>query len=383
MCIYLDYNASTPIDSRVIDSMVNSYKNFYGNADSRTHYFGEHARLEIEDARNKISKLLNIKSTEIIFTSGATEANNLAILGLRKYGLKNNKKHIITSSIEHKAILQSMKSLEEFGFEIDFVNPDENGVVSISKIISLLKPNTLLVSLMHCNNETGVIQPVKELGDFLQNKDVFFHIDATQSCGKLVEEIQNLNYDMMSISAHKMYGPQGIGALILKKKRYQYPPIESIMFGGNQEHGFRPGTLPTALIVGFGKAAEIALQDYKKINKHNFKIKNEIIKLLDESGIKYCVNGNINQSINNTINVSFIGVQSEALMISVRQCCSISNGSACNSSSYDLSHVLKSMNLSQERIESAVRISWGKEIDMDDFKVEFKRLLNIVKELTL
>lgn len=382
MSVYLDYNASAPIDPRVLDVMINCYQEFYGNADSRTHYFGENAKKQVEDARSKIAKLLNAKSNEVFFTSGSTESNNIAVLGLRKYGIDQNKKHIITSSIEHKAIIQSTKELMNDGFEVEYVDPGEDGRVSAEEILSKVRPDTLLVSLMHSNNETGMIQPVKEVGQKLNEIGVLFHIDATQSCGKLVEEIQNLDYDMMSISAHKMAGPQGVGALVLRRKRYKLPPVSPIMFGGPQEHGIRPGTLPTALIVGFGATAEICLNEYQENYQKNIDIKNELMSLIEQSGVQYCINGDQKYAVPNTLNISFLGVDSEALMISTRQYCGISNGSACNSNSYNHSYVLKAMGLSDERIESAVRISWGPNTNLEILKTSFSGLLKIAKSFS-
>ena len=340
MSIYLDYNASAPINSRVLDIMIDAFKNHAGNADSRTHDFGNDARSLIEQSREKIAALLGVKRDEVFFTSGATESNNIAILGLKEYGLKNKRKHIITSSIEHKAVLEAAKHLEKDGFEVEFVDPDISGRISVDEVASKIRPDTLLVSIMHVNNETGIIQPVAELGEYLSNTNTLFHIDATQSCGKLVEEIRELKYNMMSISAHKMHGPQGIGALILRKKRYSLPPISPIMYGGPQEHGIRPGTLPTALIAGFGKACEIASDEYIENAQKCLIIKNKLLKLLKDSGITYKLNGDPQWCVPTTINVSFIGVSSEALMLATKQYCGVSNGSACTSSNYSHSHVL-------------------------------------------
>ena len=379
MSVYLDYNASSPIDHRVLDYMNECYLNSYGNADSRTHNYGENARVRVEDARKSLSKLLNVKTSEIIFTSGATESNNIAVLGLEEYALKTNKKHIITTSMEHKAILEAVKHLENNGFEVDFVDPDSNGRINTEDVINKVRSDTLLVSVMHVNNETGVIQPVKEIGEYLKGTDVYFHIDATQSCGKLVEEIQSLTYDMMSISSHKMAGPQGVGALILKKRNYKSLPIKPIMFGGPQEKGIRPGTLPTALIAGFGKAAELSFLEYKDTQLLCEQIKTVILKLLKDSKLEYVINGDLNYSIGNTLNVSILGVSSEALMISSKQYCAVSNGSACNSKSYSASHVLTAMHLDEDRLNSAIRISWGKFSDIELIKNEFESFLKIAK----
>lgn len=364
--IYLDYNASTPVDERVIDIMVDVYRNSYGNADSRTHEYGETARKIVEDSRQLVANLLGVKKDEVFFTSGATESDNIAILGLCEYAESQNKKHIITTSIEHKAVLEPTQVLANNGFDVTYIKPDEFGRVNAEDVLNAVREDTLLVSVMHANNETGVIQPVTEIGEELSKKGVLFHIDAAQSFGKLIDELKNTKYDMLSASAHKMYGPQGIGTLVLRKRRYKLPPIRSIMYGGSQEHGLRPGTIPTALIAGFGKACEIALSEYKSNYEKCQNTKNTITKMLDESGLKYYINGDIGNSMPNTLNIAFDGVNSEALMLASRQYCGISNGSACNSNSYKPSHVLESMGCSIDRIQSSVRISWGNNSVVED-----------------
>lgn len=381
MGIYLDYNASAPIDPRVLSVMVNIYQNHCGNADSRTHDFGNNARSIIEAAREQVAKLLGVSRDEVFFTSGATESNNLAILGLRSFGEAKNRKHIITSSIEHKAVLGAANDLSKNGFEVEYVDPDESGRINSEKVVSMVRPDTLLVSIMHVNNETGIIQPVKEIGEYLKGSETLFHVDATQSCGKLVQEIRDLQYDLMSLSAHKMHGPQGVGALVMKKKRYKLPPVRPIMFGGGQEHGIRPGTLPTALIAGFGEACLIAEKESARNNMLCKEIKQQILQQLNDSGVKYVINGDQGYCVSSTLNVSFPGVSSEALMLATKQYCGISNGSACASSSYSHSHVLSAMNLSACRIESAIRISWGANMDATSIKNNFMHLLETVKAL--
>ena len=382
MSIYLDYNASAPIDPRVLEVMIDAYQNHFGNADSRTHDYGDSARAITEDARGRVASLLGVKKDEIFFTSGATESNNIAILGLRKYGEETNRKHIITSSIEHKAVLNAAKHLAENGFEVEFVDPDKSGRVDSQKILSMVREDTLLVSVMHVNNETGIIQPVQEIGDYLKDTKTLFHIDATQSCGKLVDEVRQLNYDLMSISAHKMHGPQGVGALIMRKKRYRLPPVTPIMFGGGQEHGIRPGTLPTALIAGFGKACELAGAEGKQQIENCILLKKLLLDLIEESGVEHVINGDPQYCVPNTLNISFPGVSSEALMLATKQYCGISNGSACNSKSYSQSYVLTAMKLTEDRIESALRISWGSGVDLESLKREFSFLIDTVKKFT-
>ncbi len=381
MSIYLDYNASAPIDPRVLSVMVDAYQNHFGNADSRTHDFGEDVRIITENARGQVASLLGVKKDEVYFTSGATESNNLAILGLKQHGEISKRKHIITSSIEHKAVLGAARYLFENGFEVEYVDPDESGRIDSKKVISMIRADTLLVSIMHVNNETGIIQPVKEIGDYLKSSETLFHIDATQSCGKLIEEIRQLHYDLMSISAHKMYGPQGIGALIMRRKRYRLPPVSPVFFGGGQEHGIRPGTLPTALIAGFGKACALAEREAGQNNALCKEIKQQLLKQLDDSGVNYVINGDQEYCVSTTLNVSFMGVSSEALMLATKQYCGLSNGSACSSRSYSHSHVLSAMKLPDERIESAIRFSWGGDINISAIKDEVTHLLETVKAM--
>lgn len=381
MSIYLDYNSSAPIDGRVLDVMVDVYKNIIGNADSRTHDYGEGARKIVEHARKQVASILKINKDEVIFTSGATESNNIALQGLKEYAYSTNKKHIITTSIEHKAILETAKALQKQGFEVDYVSPDLSGRISVEDLMSKVREDTLLVSVMHVNNETGIIQPVYEIGEALQDREVLFHVDATQSFGKLVEELQKIQYNMLSMSAHKLGGPQGIGALILRKQKYKFPPVKAIMYGGQQEHGIRPGTLPVALIAGLGKACEIAEEEYKDNNRRCQAIKEKMKSMLEESGVTYKYNGLQEYAFPTTVNVCFCGVSSEALMLSSKEFCSISNGAACNSKSYNTSYVLLAMGIPEDQIESSVRISWGYDTEMVEFEKSFKNLLESARRL--
>jgi cysteine desulfurase len=383
MGIYLDYNATTPIDKRVLDYMVEVYSNNFGNADSRTHEYGDNARKEVESARQCVADLLGVDRTEVFFTSGSTESSNIAIRGLMEYGNASGKKHVITSSIEHKAVLETVKSLKKEGFSVDIVDPEHDGRLSADRIIGLVRDDTLLVSIMHANNETGVIKPIAEIGEALSQKGVLFHVDATQSCGKLVEELRNTKYDMLSLSAHKFNGPQGVGALILKKKRYKLPPVKAVTYGGQQEHGIRPGTIPVALVAGLGKACEIAKEEYKKNYNHSVEIKKAVVKLIEDSGLEYVFNGTQEFCMPNTINVSFKGVESEALMLSSKQYCGISNGSACTSNDYSPSYVLTAMGLDKDIISSAIRISWGADSDIKSITENVMQLLEVAKSLAL
>lgn len=381
MGIYLDYNSSAPIDERVLEFMINVYKNIIGNPDSRTHDYGEAARKIVENARKQVASILKINNDEVFFTSGATESNNIALQGLKEYAYATNKKHIITTAIEHKAVLETAKVLQQQGFEVDYISPDLSGRILIEDVLSRVRKDTLLVSVMHVNNETGIIQPIKEIGDALYNMEVLFHVDATQSFGKLVEELQQVKYDMLSMSAHKIAGPQGIGALILKKRRYKLPPVKAIMYGGQQEHGIRPGTLPVALIAGLGQACSFAEKEYRENRLKCIEIKKKIISLLEKSGLEYKINGSQEYAMFNTLNICFEGVSSEALMLSSKEYCGISNGSACNSKSYNPSYVLEAMGIPEKQIENSVRISWGHDISIKKVEKSFQSMIESAKKL--
>lgn len=368
MSTYLDYNASTPIDERVLNVMIDVYRNAYGNADNMNHSFGEKASSVVDKARGQVASLLSIKKDEVFFTSGATESDNMVVFGLVDYAQRTGKKHIITTAIEHKAVLQPLAELEKKEFEVTYISPDESGRVNANDVLNAVRDDTLLVSVMHANNETGIIQPVKEIGDALADKDIFFHVDAAQTFGKLVDELREVKYTFLSASAHKMYGPQGIGILVMRKKRYKLPPLTPMFFGGSQEHGFRPGTVPTALIAGMGGACSIAENEYAENLKKYEETKQMIYQLLEQSGISFSVNGDRKYCIPNTLNIRIMGMNSVALMQYCKQFCGMSNGSACNAASHQPSHVLKAMGFSDEHIEQSIRLSWGnKTFDKEDF----------------
>lgn len=379
MSVYLDYNASAPIDIRVLDAMVNVYKNNYGNADSRTHDFGDQARKIVENARKQVASLLGVHSDEVFFTSGATESNNIAIQGLRKYAEKTGKKHIISTGIEHHSVLNTIHALSDEGYDVELINPDKSGRIDARQVLDKVREDTLLVSVMHVNNETGIIQPVNEIGDALTNKNVIFHVDATQSCGKLVEEVRSLKYDILACSAHKLMGPQGVGALVLRKKNYVLPPVSPLTYGGQQEKGIRPGTIPVALVAGFGKACELAAEEHTNNQIICKKIKNSILSNLDHSGVIYFINGDQQFCVDSAINICFKDVSSEALMMSTKQYCGISNGSACTSKDYSPSYVLRAMGLSDDEALSSVRLSWGNNTNLPDVIDGFGMLLATVK----
>ena len=383
MGIYLDNNSSSPIDERVLAAMVDVYLNSYGNADSRTHNHGEQARIIVENARKQVASLLEVNSSEVFFTSGSTESNNITIQGLEEYALKTNKKHIITSAIEHKSILETVNMMKKKGFDVDIVNPDLSGQINVQEILDKVRDDTLLASVMHVNNETGIIQPVDRLGTELEKRNILFHVDATQSCGKLVDEIRNLKYNMLSFSAHKLKGPQGVGVLILKKKKYKLPPVKNIMYGGQQEGGIRPGTIPVALVAGCGKACEIAEKEYRENSQKCKSLKVILEELLKKSNVNYHYNGAQQYCIDSSVNICFKGVMSEALMLSSKQYCSVSNGSACTSKSYSPSYVLEAMGIPTEDIENSIRISWGPETNEIEFRDNINKMIEIAKSLAV
>jgi cysteine desulfurase len=375
MPVYLDYNASAPIDERVLDFMVEVYKQSFGNADSRTHVFGTSAKELVAKSRGEIADILNIDKTDLIFTSSSTESNNIATLGMLKHAISSGRNHFITTSIEHKAVLEPLKSMIADGCNVDFVNPDSSGRVNADEIMSKVTDKTLLISVMHVNSETGIIQPVLELGEALSKTKTYFHIDATQSFGKMNDEIRKLKYDMLSFTGHKLGGPQGIGGLVVRRGAdYKRPPITPLFYGGQQERGLRPGTTPVALIAGLAKAAVLCEYEYKEIYSGSKKIKNDFISAIN--GLDYQINGDQRYCVPNTINISFNGVDGEGVFVAMKDSYAFSNGSACTSGSFSPSYVLTAMGLSEERISSALRLSWDGKI-----KVDFSNLVKYIKSI--
>lgn len=356
MPVYLDCNATTPIEPLVRDEVLRFMTEEFGNAGSRTHEFGARAKQAVNRAREQVAAVVKAKSEEVIFTSGATESNNLAILGLAQYGESNNRKHIISTQIEHKAVLEPLEFLADKGFEVDFVAPSAAGLIDPLEIKKVLRKDTLLVSVMQANNETGVIQPIGEIADILRDYSAYFHVDAAQGFGKEINALENKRIDFISVSGHKIYAPKGIGALIARRRGFERPPLEPLMFGGGQERGLRPGTMPVALIAGLGVAAELALQNHAERKKICRELRRQILDAIIP--LEPIFNGDLENSLANTLNISFPGVDSEALMVALKNEIAISNGSACTSHSYQPSHVLKAMRIDPDIIQGAIRISW-------------------------
>lgn len=354
--LYLDCAATTPLDAAVRTVLLRYYDEDYGNAGSRTHEYGIQAKHAVQKARDQVATLTECQREEVIFTSGATESNNLAILGLAAYGEKVGRKHIISTQIEHKAVLEPLEEMVRKGFEVTLLPPNRHGRIEPDRVKDALRNDTLLVTVMHANNETGTIQPVNEIAEILSGHDTFFHVDAAQTFGKILEELKNERVDLISASAHKLYGPKGVGALIARKRGFNRIPLSSLMHGGGQERGLRPGTVPVPLVAAFGEACEQALRHGKE---RNFACQELRLKALSAlSPLDPIIHGDPRHSLPHIINLSIKGLDSEALMVLLKDLVAISNGSACTSSNYSLSHVLSAMEVSDQTIAGAVRMSW-------------------------
>lgn len=355
MTTYLDSSATSPVLKPVADLVYKFMVEEYGNSGSRTHEFGVDAKKAVERARVQVANVVGADKSEVVFTSGATESNNLAILGLLQFGIEKNRKHIITTKIEHKAVLEPIEYLVKKGFEVSYVEVSQSGVIDPLDVKKLLRDDTLLVSIMHVNNETGCIQPMADICNVLDSSNAYFHVDAAQSFGKLSEVLFSKRIDLISASGHKVYAPKGVGALIMRKRGFASPPLMPLQFGGGQEKGLRPGTLPVQLIAGFGLACELASKNGSQWQQHACSLKKSLIHVLDEFGAEY--NGQNSSPF--ILNFSIPGVNSEAAMIVLKGIVAVSNGSACTSNSYAPSYVLTSMGLSKERIGGAIRMSWS------------------------
>lgn len=354
--IYLDNNATTPVDSRVLETMIPFFLEDFGNAASKSHFFGWKAEEAVDYAREQVANLINANSKEIIFTSGATESNNLALKGVfEMYAEKGN--HIITVSTEHKAILDACKHLERSGAEITYLPVGSDGLITLDQIVQAVKPNTILISVMYGNNELGVIQPIKEIGEFCKSKGILFHTDATQAVGKIEVDVIKDGIDLLSFTAHKMYGPKGVGALYVRRKNPRVK-VTAQMDGGGHERGMRSGTLNVPGIVGFGKACEIAKQEMHveavRLEKLRNKLENSLLEL-EES----YVNGSTLNRLPHTTNISFKYVEGEGLMMGIKDI-AVSSGSACTSASLEPSYVLKNLGLDDELAHSSIRFGLGR-----------------------
>ncbi|MDP5188382.1 cysteine desulfurase DndA [Rheinheimera baltica] len=374
MTVYLDFNATTPVLDEVADLVYKVMTEEYGNAGSRTHEFGVAAKRAVEIARAQVAEIAKADKTEVIFTSGATESNNIAILGLREFAQQSGKKHIITSKLEHKAVLEPIEHLEQQGFDVTYLDATAGGQVDIAQLKAALRDDTVLVSIMHINNETGAIQPIGDICQLLTEHDAYLHVDAAQSFGKYPFDLDNPRIDFISVSGHKLYAPKGIGALIMRRRGFIKPPLKPIHFGGGQEKGLRPGTLATPLIAGLGLACELASKNAEKWLAHVSELKTTFTAVVSELGAE--VNGQ--NASPYVINFSVPGINSEAAMVKLKGIIAVSNGSACTSSSYTPSHVLTAMGLDSERIAGAIRVSFGvttKQLPIADITAALRSLL--------
>ena len=354
--VYLDCNATTPVEPAVAELVLRFLREEYGNEGSRTHGYGARAKQAVQRARDQVAGVVGAQRDEVVFTSGATESNNLAILGLAAFGEANGRRHVITTAIEHKAVLEPCEELGRRGFEVTLLPVGAGGRVDPEAVAAAVRPDTLLVSVMQVNNETGVCQPIAEIAGVLAGHPAYFHTDAAQGFGKDLEPLRDPRIDLISLSGHKLMAPKGIGALITRRRGYDRPPLRPLVFGGGQERGLRPGTLPVALIVGLGLAAEMAAKDHAARAARCRAIKQEALAALLPLGARQ--NGDPAQVMDHVLNLSFPGLDSEALMVALKDLVAVSNGSACTSSSYTPSHVLKAMGRTDEEANEAVRFSW-------------------------
>ena len=375
--IYLDYQATTPVDKRVIDKMIPYFGEIYGNPHSRNHSFGWEAEQAVEVARENVAKIIGANPKEIIFTSGATESNNLAIKGLADfYGDKKN--HIITCVTEHKCVLESCRLLSEKGFEVTYLQVNKDGLIDIKDLESKITDKTLLVSIMGVHNEIGVIQPLKEIGEICRKNSVFFHTDCAQAIGKIKVDVNEMNIDLLSISGHKIYAPKGVGALYVRRK--PRVRITAMMSGGGQERGMRSGTLSPALCVGLGEACRICADEIDEESKRITKLKNIFIEGIQGECTDIFINGSEKNRVPGNINLSFAYVEGESLMMGIKNL-AVSSGSACTSASLEPSYVLKALGVSEELAHTSLRIGIGRYTSEKDIRNAVKVIVNEVKRL--
>ena len=376
--IYLDYASTTPVDPRVASKMMQylTPEGEFGNPASRSHRYGWKADDAVEEARSHVANLVNCDPREIVWTSGATEADNLAIKGVARF-YKSKGNHIITSKIEHKAVLDPCRQLEREGFEVTYLDPNEGGVITPDAIKNAIKENTILVSIMHINNELGTLNNLAEIGKISREAGAFFHVDAAQSTGKVDIDLSTLPVDLMSFSAHKTYGPKGIGALFVRRK--PRVRIEALIHGGGHERGMRSGTLPTHQIVGMGEAFKIAKEemdsDHDKINSYHEQFLNEAMKIEHAY-----INGDLDNKVPNILNISFNFVEGESLIMGLKDI-AVSSGSACTSASLEPSYVLRALGRKDELAHSSIRFSFGRFTNENEVDKTLSILHNVVDRL--
>lgn len=363
--IYMDYSATTPVDPRVAEKMMQclTMQGHFGNPASRSHAFGWDAEKLVETAREQVAALMNADPKEIVWTSGATESDNLAIKGAAHFYQKKGK-HIITLKTEHKAVLDTCRQLEREGFEVTYLDPEPNGLVDLNKLATTIRDDTILVSIMHVNNEIGVISDIEAIGELTRSRGVLFHVDGAQSAGKVPVDLQRMKVDLMSFSAHKAYGPKGIGALYVRRK--PRVRLEAQMHGGGHERGLRSGTLPTHQIVGMGEAFEIARLEMDAENERLLALRNRFLDGIKDLEEIY-INGDLEHRVPGNLNISFNFVEGESLIMALRDL-AVSSGSACTSASLEPSYVLRALGRDDELAHSSIRFSFGRfttEADID------------------
>ena len=353
--VYLDYAATTPVDKRVAEKMIPYLTETFGNPASNSHAFGWTAEEAVEKARTDIAALINADSKEIVFTSGATESNNLAIKGAAHF-YKSKGNHLITVKTEHKAVLDTMRELERQGYEVTYLDVQENGLVDLDVLKAAIRDDTILVSVMWVNNEIGVVQDIPAIGEICRERKIIFHVDAAQACGKVPVDVEAAKIDLLSMSGHKVYGPKGIGALYVRRK--PRVRLEAQMHGGGHERGFRSGTLPTHQIVGMGEAFRIAKEELAQDTAHYLKLRDIFLKGIEGIEEVY-INGDLEHRAPNNLNVSFNFVEGESLIMAVKEL-AVSSGSACTSASLEPSYVLRALGRNDELAHSSLRITFGR-----------------------
>ena len=373
--IFLDNNSTTPLDPQILDRMLPFFTEKFGNPSSRTHSFGWEAEAYVEKAREHISDLINADLSEIIFTSGATESNNLAIINATE---EYDNSHMITMESEHKAVLDICKSLNKKGLDITYLRPQKNGIIEIENIKNNIKNNTKIVSVMHANNEIGVIQPIKKIGELCKINNIIFHVDAAQSLGKIQIDVKGMNIDLLSLSSHKAYGPKGIGCLYINNKIKNIRPI---FFGGNQERGIRPGTLPVPLIVGFGEGCKIITQNMNEESSNILDLRNFLLQKIISQIPDTIINGDLDERIAGNINISFPSLKGQSIIPKMPRI-AVSSGSACTSSSPSPSHVLKSIGLDTQLINSTLRIGIGRFNTISEINIAAETIIDAVNKKT-
>ena len=375
--IYMDYQSTTPCDPRVVEKMLPYFTQIYGNPHSRNHLYGWQAEEAIETARQEVAKIIGADAKEIIFTSGATESNNLALKGVAHF-YKDKKNHIVTCITEHKCILDTCRHLEQEGFEVTYVPVQKNGLIDLELLEKTLTDKTLLVSIMAVNNEIGVIQPLKEIGTLCRQKGVFFHTDAAQAVGKIPLDVEQMNIDLLSISGHKLYGPKGVGALYVRRK--PRVRIEALINGGGQERGMRSGTLPTPLCVGLGEACRLARLERIEETARILDLRTRFLEKISSSLSDTYINGDMDKRVPGNLNISFAYVEGEGLMMGIKDV-ALSSGSACTSASLEPSYVLRALGVEEELAHTSLRIGFGRFTTEQEVDFAADQIIQAVKKL--